>query len=71
MENKRIFISGGAGVIGRELILLLIKKKADIYVGDLKPCPKEFKGKVKYRQGDLNNISPQEIENFSPEIFFI
>ena len=70
MENKRIFISGGAGVIGRELILLLIKKKADIYVGDLKPCPKEFKGKVKYRQGDLNNISPQEIENFSPEIFF-
>ena len=70
MKSKKVFISGGAGVIGRELVSLLIKENADIFVGDLQPCPKEFKGKVKYRQGDLNELTYQEISSFAPEIFF-
>ena len=69
MKNKKVFVSGGAGVIGRELISLLINEGADIFVGDLIPCPENFKGKVKYRQGDLNHLTKQEIEDFSPEIF--
>lgn len=70
MRNKKVFVSGGAGVIGRELIALLINEGAEIFVGDLIPCPEDFKGKVKYRQGDLNHLTKQEIEDFSPEIFF-
>ena len=70
MKNKKVFISGGAGVIGRELVSLLIEAEADIFVGDLQTCPKEFQGLIKYRQGDLNAITRQELEDFSPEIFF-
>ncbi|MCE2983171.1 MAG: NAD(P)-dependent oxidoreductase, partial [Parachlamydia sp.] len=70
MKNKRVFISGGAGVIGTSLTDLLLREGADVWVGDLKSCPKEWMGKVKYRQGDLNTLSAQEINDFDPEIFF-
>ena len=70
MKNKKVFISGGAGVIGRELVSLLINEGAEIFVGDLVECPESFRQKVKYRQGDLNSLTKQEIEDFSPEIFF-
>jgi carbamoyl-phosphate synthase large subunit len=70
LKNKRIFISGGAGIIGRELVFKLLDLKAKIFVGDIKKCPKDFIGKVKYRTGDLNTISKKELINFKPEIFF-
>jgi len=70
MIYKRVFVSGGAGVIGSSLISYLLKEKMEIFVGDLKPCPKEWEGKVKYRQGDLNTISLQELNDFQPDLFF-
>lgn len=70
MRNKRVFISGGAGIIGRPLVRRLIDEGADIFIGDLRSCPKAWWGKVKYRQGDLNTIAPTELISFSPEIFF-
>ncbi len=70
MKYKKVFISGGAGVIGRELVSLLINEGAEIFVGDLVECPESFRKEVKYRQGDLNSLTKQEIEDFSPEIFF-
>lgn len=70
MENKRILISGGAGVIGTALVEALLKEGADVFVGDLKPCPKSWLGKVKYRQGDLNTVDKHELVDFDPEIFF-
>lgn len=70
MENKRVFVSGGAGVIGTALVNRLLEEGADVFVGDLKPCPKAWLGKVKYRQGDLNTINSQDLITFDPEIFF-
>lgn len=70
MENKRVFVSGGAGVIGMVLVQRLLEEGADVFVGDLKPCPKAWLGKVKYRQGDLNTITSQELLTFDPEVFF-
>lgn len=70
MKNKRIFISGGAGVIGRVLVNMLLQEGAEVFVGDLKPCPTEWIGKVRYFHGDLNNITPTELAEFNPEIFF-
>lgn len=69
MNGKKIFISGGAGVIGRELTTILCQLNANILVGDLKPRPKDFPNQVLYRQGDLNTLTKEEIEQFNPEIF--
>ncbi len=70
MKNKRVFVSGGAGVIGREMVRKLVANGAVVMVGDLEPIPSDFPKQIIYRQGDLNYISQQELDSFNPEIFF-
>jgi len=70
MKNKRVFISGGAGVIGRELVKKLVNLEAIVMVGDLVEIPEDFPENIIYRQGDLNYITQEELDNFNPEIFF-
>jgi carbamoyl-phosphate synthase large subunit len=70
IKNKRIFISGGAGVIGKSLTLKLHELGATIFVGDLKPKPNNFPKDIIYRKGDLNFITKEELEKFQPQIFF-
>ena len=69
-KNIRIFISGGAGIIGKELVKLLSEFNVKIFVGDLKKRPKEFTKKVIYRKGDLNNLKERDLKKFKPEIIF-
>lgn len=69
MQGKNVFVSGGAGVIGLELVPKLINYGANVFVGDLKARPKHFDKKIIYRQGDLNKIHSCELELFEPEIF--
>ncbi|AEA42231.1 NAD-dependent epimerase/dehydratase family protein [Fluviicola taffensis] len=68
-SGKRVFISGGAGVIGTEMVQLLQQQDAIIMVGDLKPIPVDFPSTITYRQGDLNFITQQELDHFNPEYF--
>ncbi len=68
-KGKRIFISGGAGVIGTEMVQLLHQQGAHIMVGDLKPIPTDFPSTIIYRQGDLNSITQAELDHFNPEYF--
>ena len=70
LAGKRIFVSGGAGVIGRQLVSQLCHMGCHVFVGDLVPRPAEFPESVVYRQGDLNYITRSELVAFSPEIFF-
>lgn len=69
-NKKRVFISGGAGVIGTALVNILMDYGAELFVGDLKEQPKEWQGKLLYRKGDLITLTPMEIKEFSPEIYF-
>jgi carbamoyl-phosphate synthase large subunit len=69
MKDKRIFVSGGAGVIGLEMIPLLLERGATVFVGDLKPRPTSFPMEVRYRQGDLNRLTLGELEGFAPDVF--
>lgn len=69
MNSKRIFISGGAGVIGLEMIPRLVKRGATVIVGDLKSRPKEFAPSVIYRQGDLNTLTSEELSQYDPHVF--
>ncbi|GAB3865083.1 hypothetical protein GCM10028824_03430 [Hymenobacter segetis] len=68
---KRIFISGGAGVIGQEMTRRLATLNADIQVlvGDIKPRPVDFPAQFQYRQGDLNFLTEAEIADFAPDLF--
>ncbi len=67
--TERIFVSGAAGVIGREIVPLLVARGATVWAADLKPLPQEFPSSVIYRQGDLNHLSGDEVARFSPTAF--
>ncbi len=69
-RGKRVFISGGAGVIGRELVDKLSKAGAELFIGDLKPRPSDWPSTIRYRQGDLNTIAPEELQQYAPNVFF-
>jgi carbamoyl-phosphate synthase large subunit len=69
MNGKRIFVSGGAGVIGLEMIPRLVARGAIVMVGDLKSRPKTLAPSVIYRQGDLNAMAAQELAQFKPDVF--
>jgi carbamoyl-phosphate synthase large subunit len=69
MLDKRIFVSGGAGVIGLEMIPRLVARGATVLVGDLKPRPESFTPQVIYRQGDLNLMTEGEFHAFAPDVF--
>ena len=68
-KNKKIFISGAAGVIGNEIVDLLLEEGAILFIGDLKPCPKRWFHKLLYKHGDLNELTFEEINHFQPEYF--
>jgi carbamoyl-phosphate synthase large subunit len=70
LKNKNIFISGGNGVIGNELVRQLHDLGANLMVGDLKPRPSDWARDIRYRQGDLNYITSEELLAFEPEYFF-
>ncbi|OYU70727.1 MAG: epimerase [Alphaproteobacteria bacterium PA2] len=69
MQGKRVFVSGGAGVIGQEIVPRLLKRGATVLVGDLKPRPADFGPEVIYRRGDLNAMTTAEFEAFAPDVF--
>ena len=69
MNGKHVFVSGGAGVMGLEMIPRLLARGAIVMVGDLKPRPTTFPREVIYRQGDLNEMSEHEMRQFAPDVF--
>jgi carbamoyl-phosphate synthase large subunit len=69
-KGKRVFISGANGVIGNSLVRKLHAAGAEVLAGDLKARPADWPVDVRYRQGDLNFITKEELEDFAPEYFF-
>lgn len=59
---RKVFVSGGAGVIGVPLVLSMAKRGHQIVVCDLKTQPRSFldKKNISYIQGDLNDIPGSE-----------
>ncbi len=68
LSGRRVFVSGGAGVIGRQLVARLDAAGAIVLVGDLKPRPSSCPARVHYRQGDLNYMTADEMAEFAPEV---
>ena len=66
---NNVFVSGGAGVIGQQLVPLLLENQYRVIVGDLKPKPRNFIKEVVYLQGDLNELTQEKFDSLEIEIF--
>ena len=69
-KNKKILVTGGAGVIGKELVNKMIELGANILCLDIVPKPKELSNMVEYRRVDLSNVKSELIKEFNPEVTF-
>jgi nucleoside-diphosphate-sugar epimerase len=70
LKNKKVIVTGSAGVIGRELINKLKEKGTIIRCFDIAPKPRMFTEEIDYCQKDLSRLNPIEFINFDPEIIF-
>lgn len=71
LKNKKVIVTGGAGVIGRELIRRLVGAGAIVRCIDIAPKPKEFEGlDIEYSQRDLSYANTIDFLKFDPEIIF-
>lgn len=68
-KGKRVFVSGAAGVIGREMIPILVESGAIVMAADLDPIPENFPKNIIFNRIDLNYLTQEEIDKFNPEIF--
>lgn len=64
LKNKKIFVSGAAGVIGQQLVKLLDQEGCIIFAADIKDRPINFSKNIFYRQGDLNYVKKYEIDSY-------
>jgi carbamoyl-phosphate synthase large subunit len=69
-RDRPVLITGGAGVIGTALVERLQAAGARIWVGDLKPRPAGWDAAIRYRRGDLNSLTAEELDAFAPEVVF-
>ena len=69
-RDKKVIVTGGAGVIGKELIEKLVERGAMVRCFDIAPRPIIFSEKIEYIQRDLSELNPIEFTNFNPEIIF-
>ena len=67
-KDKKVLVTGGAGVVGRELVDYLKREGAIIRVVDLAEKPKELEG-VEYFNMDLS-LESQFLFRFDPEYVF-
>ena len=55
-DNKKVLVTGGSGMIGRQLVNLLIERNAEVHIADLNE-PKNINGEVAFHSVDLKEFS--------------
>ena len=69
-KGRRVWVTGGAGVIGHELVARLADAGAKVWVTDIKPRPGGFPVRVRYSEGDANDLTLAKVRAFKPEVLF-
>ncbi|KJU87031.1 NAD-dependent epimerase/dehydratase [Candidatus Magnetobacterium bavaricum] len=74
IKNKRILVTGGSGVIGRQLLSLLAEDNAEVLSIDREPlecvAPNVIKRGVRHIETDLAEASLEPIRDFAPQVVF-
>lgn len=70
LKNNRILVTGGAGVIGLQLLKILYEKEAKILSIDRYPIPSNSFKEIIHLQRDLSKDDLNEIKKFKPNIIF-
>ncbi|WP_420265087.1 NAD-dependent epimerase/dehydratase family protein [Candidatus Magnetominusculus dajiuhuensis] len=71
LKGVRCVVTGGAGVIGRELLNLLQVAQGTVLSIDKNPLPEDFNtAGITHIVKDLSKDALDEIDEFRPEIFF-
>ncbi len=68
--NRRSVVTGGAGVIGQELVAMLISRGDKVRIVDRLPRPDTFGSDVEYIQGDLTDLHSSAIAAADPQVIF-
>ncbi|WP_296807555.1 NAD(P)-dependent oxidoreductase [uncultured Methanobrevibacter sp.] len=67
-KNKKVLVTGGSGVIGRELLRYLMDEEADVLSVDRLPLPEGNWDSIKHVQKDLATDDLSELIDFDPEV---
>lgn len=54
-KNKKVLVAGGTGMIGRQLVDLLLASGAQVFVSDIKVAEDEFLEKVSFKRLDMTD----------------
>ncbi|MEO1062025.1 MAG: NAD-dependent epimerase/dehydratase family protein [Actinomycetota bacterium] len=68
--SQRCVVTGGAGVIGAELVRLLVERGDEVRVVDVLPRPDEMDGAVDYVQADLAVHGADAVAGFDPAVVY-
>jgi len=69
-KGKEVMVTGGAGVIGIQVVKKLTERGAIVKCIDVSPKPKQIPEEVDYHRKDLSEISLRELSDLNPNAIF-